>query len=164
MLADAPDPAPLFEAAIDQSAKAVDNSMLQNENTLLKEQLDKANRQLSTLEKTNLDLLNEKKDANTIEQEVRDQYNDKIRQYKEREHDLQRRLSQALDQLTQLKQSHDDTQAQLIDHSQKYDEEVVGKLAELDIVVMDLERANGRIIQLEKVVVKKEKKETRKKR
>ncbi|CAO3662215.1 unnamed protein product [Rhizopus stolonifer] len=136
--------------------------MLQNENTLLKEQLDKSNRQLSTLEKTNLDLvqkassletlLNEKKDANTIEQEVREQYNDKIRQYKEREHDLQRRLSQALDQLTQLKQSHDDTQAQLIDHSQKYDEEVVGKLAELDIVVMDLERANGKIIQLEKVV------------
>ena len=30
------------------------------------------------------------------------------------------------------------------------DEEVVGKLAELDIVTMDLERANGRIIQLEK--------------
>jgi len=27
---------------------------------------------------------------------------------------------------------------------------VVGKLAELDMVTMDLERANGRIIQLEK--------------
>lgn len=35
------------------------------------------------------------------------------------------------------------------------DEEVVGKLAELDIVTMDLERANARIIQLEKTIVKK---------
>lgn len=34
------------------------------------------------------------------------------------------------------------------------DEEVIGKLAELDMVTMDLERANGRIIQLEKKVVK----------
>ncbi|ORE16920.1 hypothetical protein BCV71DRAFT_10587 [Rhizopus microsporus] len=71
------------------------------------------------------------------------------------EHALQQQLNQALDQLTQLKQSHDDTQAQLIGHSQKYDEEVVGKLAELDIVTMDLERANARIIQLEKTIVKK---------
>lgn len=30
------------------------------------------------------------------------------------------------------------------------DEEVVGKLAELDIVMMDLERANGRIVELER--------------
>lgn len=70
--------------------------------------------------------------------------------------------------MTELRQSHDDTQAELIGHGQKYgeyqrngssvrvaltcavDEEVVGKLAELDIVTMDLERANGRIIQLEK--------------
>jgi homeobox protein cut-like len=35
------------------------------------------------------------------------------------------------------------------------DEEVVGKLAELDMVTMDLERANGRIIQLEKKSVKR---------
>jgi homeobox protein cut-like len=89
------------------------------------------------------------------------------------EYDLQKQLNQALDQLTQLKQSHDDTQAQLINHSQKYgkifyctsnlfhtnnivviiDEEVAGKLAELDIVIIDLERANTKIIQLEKIIV-----------
>ncbi|KAI9280659.1 hypothetical protein BY458DRAFT_288404 [Sporodiniella umbellata] len=162
LLADAPDPAPLFEAAIDQSAKMVDNSVLQNENALLKEQLENANKKASSLEKANTNLtqkvssleisLNEKKSTNIIEQEIREQYNDKIRQYKEREHDLQRQLNQSLDQLSQLKQSHDDTQAKLIDHSQKYDEEVVGKLAELDIVVMDLERANGKVMQLEKTI------------
>ncbi|KAI8374102.1 CASP C terminal-domain-containing protein [Choanephora cucurbitarum] len=67
-----------------------------------------------------------------------------------REYDLQKQLNQALDQLTELKHSHDDTQAQLINHGQKYDEEVIGKLAELDMVTMDLERANGRIAHLEK--------------
>lgn len=51
---------------------------------------------------------------------MKDQYSDKIRQYKEREYDLQKQLNQALDQLTDLRQSHDDTQAQLIGHDQKY--------------------------------------------
>lgn len=88
----------------------------------------------------------------------------------DRELDLQRQLNQALDQLTQLQHTHDDAQAQLLNHNQKYgkndtlddflridadmciytDEEVVGKLAELDIVMMDLERANGRIVELER--------------
>ncbi|KAI8146041.1 hypothetical protein BJV82DRAFT_403473 [Fennellomyces sp. T-0311] len=84
------------------------------------------------------------------EQDMKHQYNEKIRSYKEREHDLQRQLNQALDQLTQLRHTHDDTQAQLLNHNQKYDEEVVGKLAELDIVMMDLERANTKIVELER--------------
>ncbi|KAI9258575.1 CASP C terminal-domain-containing protein [Helicostylum pulchrum] len=169
LLADAPDPAPLFEAAVDQSAKLVDNTSLQSENSLLKQQLEKANQTLKhyeTVEKTNLELVQKvsvleaslaerkSKDTSTLEQEMKDQYSDKIRQYKEREYDLQKQLNQALDQLTDLRQSHDDTQAQLIGHDQKYDEEVVGKLAELDMVTMDLERANGRIIQLEKKIAK----------
>ncbi|KAL9549352.1 hypothetical protein PS6_006134 [Mucor atramentarius] len=165
LLADAPDPAPLFEIAVDQSAKMVDNTSLQNENSYLKEQLQKANdniKRLETTEKTNLELVQKvsaleeslaerkSKDTSEMEQEMKDQYSDKIKQLKEREYDLQKQLNQALDQLTELRQSHDDTQAQLIGHGQKYDEEVVGKLAELDMVTMDLERANGRIIQLEK--------------
>ncbi|KAI8968413.1 CASP C terminal-domain-containing protein [Mycotypha africana] len=162
LLADAPDPAPLFEAAIDQSAQMVDISALQNENSLLKEELEKRNKKLEILEKDNKDLTqkisqleekvadNQPKGISKLEQEMRDQYSDKIKQNKEREYDLQKKLNQALDQLAELRQSHEDTQAQLIGHDQKYDEEVVGKLAELDIVTMDLERANGRIIQLEK--------------
>ncbi|KAI7902143.1 CASP C terminal-domain-containing protein [Cokeromyces recurvatus] len=167
LLADAPDPVPLFEAAVDQSASIIHNTELQNENSYLKEQLEKANatiKRLESVEKTNLELVQKvsnleasliekkSKDTSSIEQEMRDQYNDKIRQYKEREYDLQKQLNQALDQLTELRQSHDDTQAQLIGHDQKYDEEVIGKLAELDIVIMDLERANGKIIQFEKQI------------
>ena len=81
------------------------------------------------------------------EEQMKQQYNEKIRSYKERygddwrwgkkkkwiysdkiyiylfnysEHDLQRQLNQALDQLTQLRHTHDDTQAQLLNHNQKY--------------------------------------------
>lgn len=45
------------------------------------------------------------------------------------EHDLQKQLNQALDQLTDLRQSHDDTQAQLISHDQTY-----GKLTTCSVV------------------------------
>ncbi|KAI8884818.1 hypothetical protein K501DRAFT_247112 [Backusella circina FSU 941] len=155
LLADAPDPAPLFEAAIDQSARLVDNTTLENENKRINEKLEASKELTEALGKTNEELLKkiatlESSLSEKKEDEVKEQYNDRIRQYKEREHDLQKQLSQALDQLTVLRQTHDDTQAELINHNQKYDDEVVGKLAELDIVTMDLERANGIIIQLEK--------------
>ncbi|KAI8391252.1 CASP C terminal-domain-containing protein [Radiomyces spectabilis] len=165
LLADAPDPAPLFEAAVDQSAKLVDSQATQKENETLRSQLEEAEKRLAQLqhvEETNKDLqqkitqmeekMKDKKteDVQQKEQEMKQQFNDKITSYKEREHHLQRQLNQALDQLTQLRHTHDDTQAQLINHNQKYDEEVVGKLAELDIVMMDLERANAKIMGLER--------------
>ncbi|KAI9288837.1 CASP C terminal-domain-containing protein [Umbelopsis sp. AD052] len=162
LLADAPDPTPFLEAAVDQSTKLIDQDSLITENQKLRQQLEEANKQLvattqsasdasewklkyEQLDSKFQDSINEKVEEK--EQESKLQLNEKIRLYKEREHDLQRQLSQAHGQLTQLKHSHDDSQARLIDHSSKYDEEVVAKLAELDIVVMDLERANARVIE-----------------
>ncbi|KAI8093690.1 CASP C terminal-domain-containing protein [Halteromyces radiatus] len=172
LLADAPDPTPLFEAAVEQSGKLVDHEATQQQTLQLQRELEEAKQQLEqyqTVEKQNKELrqintelkksiskletkVEEKKteDLAQKEQEMKNQYNDKIRSYKEREHDLQLQLNQALDQWTQLRATHDDTQAQLISHNQKYDQEVVGKLAELDIIMMDLERANARIVELEK--------------
>ncbi|CAO3635894.1 unnamed protein product [Cunninghamella echinulata] len=168
LLADAPDPIPLFDAAVEQSVKLVDFEHSEKENKQLKEQINKLqqeNQRLSQIEETNKQLqqqntqlkqtitkLEEKKKSEDLmqkENEMKAQYTNKIKSYKEREHDLQLQLNQALDQLTQLRATHDDTQAQLIGHNQKYDQEVVGKLAELDIIMMDLERANTRIVELE---------------
>ncbi|KAI9307376.1 CASP C terminal-domain-containing protein [Cunninghamella echinulata] len=168
LLADAPDPIPLFDAAVEQSVKLVDFEHSENENKQLKEQINKLqqeNQRLSQIEEANKQLqqqntqlkqtitkLEEKKKSEDLiqkENEMKAQYTNKIKSYKEREHDLQLQLNQALDQLTQLRATHDDTQAQLIGHNQKYDQEVVGKLAELDIIMMDLERANTRIVELE---------------
>ncbi|KAF7729005.1 hypothetical protein EC973_005036 [Apophysomyces ossiformis] len=165
ILADAPDPAPLFEAALDQSIKILDQHSTVEDNEKLRAELEESRQEIARLkqfENANKELqqkiiklenaVDEKKSQETAqrEQEMKMQYNDKIRSYKEREHDLQRQLNQALDQLTQLRHTHEDTQAQLISHNQKYDGEVVGKLAELDIVSMDLERANARIVELER--------------
>ncbi|KAI9312004.1 CASP C terminal-domain-containing protein [Dichotomocladium elegans] len=170
VLADAPDPAPLFEAAVDQSAKVIDYDAVKVENEKLRKELEEQRRlteHLQAVEKVNqelqqklmkLETSTEEKRIEEIqqkEQEMKQQYNDKIRSYKEKEHDLQRQLNQALDQLTQLQHTHDDAQAQLMNHNQKYDEEVIGKLAELDIVMMDLERANSRIVELERKNVSK---------
>ncbi|GAB5590301.1 hypothetical protein Unana1_05201 [Umbelopsis nana] len=162
LLADAPDPTPFLEAAVDQSTKLIDQDSLSKENESLRQQLQEANKQLAIaketaseasdwkqkyeqLETKYQDSINEKVEEK--EQENKLQLNQKIKYYKEREYDLQKQLSQAHNQLTQLKHSHDDSQAKLIDHSSKYDEEVVAKLAELDIVVMDLERANARVVE-----------------
>ncbi|ORX56214.1 hypothetical protein DM01DRAFT_251318 [Hesseltinella vesiculosa] len=164
LLADVPDPLPLFEAAVEQSAKAVDHQQLETRVKDLQDQLAKheqvhqindqlvqENAQLKQ-KVSQLETRMEDKKAEDLvkkEQELKSQYNAKIIHYKEKEHDLQLQLNQALTHLNQLQVTHDNTQAQLIDHNQQYHQDVVGKLAELDVVMMDMERANARIIELE---------------
>ncbi|CAM0141975.1 hypothetical protein VKS41_004322 [Umbelopsis sp. WA50703] len=162
LLADAPDPTPFLETAVEQGTKLIDQDTMRSENARLRQQLEDVNNQLSAVKESaseastwkhkyqELELKYDQNMNETVakkEQENKSQLNEKIRFYKEREHDLQRQLSHAHDQLTQLKHSHDDSQAKLIDHGSKYDEEVVAKLAELDIVVMDLERSNAKVVE-----------------
>ncbi|GAW04260.1 golgi membrane protein [Lentinula edodes] len=45
---------------------------------------------------------------------------------------------------------NESNQAKLLDHSQRQDQEVVEKLAEVDMIVADLERANSRVAALER--------------
>lgn len=70
--------------------------------------------------------------------------------YYSSEYTLQRQLTQLKDQMTSLQTTHEVTQARLVDHTQKYDDEVAAKLGELEILEVDLERANGRIAVLER--------------
>ncbi|KAF9351957.1 hypothetical protein BGX34_000260 [Mortierella sp. NVP85] len=170
-LSQAPDPAKLLQVAVDQTSKLeeisalqAENTRLKGENVRLKEENSGLNKQVSTL-RSDLSNANkiqqrltrlESKQEEMIQEKVkekeqafREEWEEKIRSAKEREHDLQRQLNQAKDQLKALKHTNDSTQATLVDHSQKYEEEVVAKLAELDIVLMDYERANSRIAELE---------------
>lgn len=94
-------------------------------------------------------------------------YDERIRNYEERcvprilslharlicsrsEQDLQKQVTLANNQLRDLRASHDSNQAKLIDHSQRQDQEVISKLAEVDMIVADLDRANTRIASLER--------------
>ncbi|KAF9098401.1 hypothetical protein BGX29_007620 [Mortierella sp. GBA35] len=163
-LGQAPDPAKLLQVAADQTTKLEEISALQAENIRLKEENTSLNKQTANLRSMSSNTTKlqqrltrlETKQEETIQEKVREkeqafreEWEEKIRTAKEREHDLQRQLNQAKDQLKTLKHTNDSTQATLVDHSQKYEEEVVAKLAELDIVLLDYERANSRISELE---------------
>jgi homeobox protein cut-like len=84
------------------------------------------------------------------------------------EQDLQRQVSLLRSQLRDLRMSNDSNQAKLLDHSSRQgvttlfrrsmygsnasflDQQVVSKLAEMDMIVADLERANSRVATVER--------------
>ena len=86
------------------------------------------------------------------------------------ERDLQRQLTLTKEQLRDLRTSNDNNQAKLMDQSERQgedlqcivknytcvlmfvrlDHEVVARLAEVDMIVADLERANGRVAAVER--------------
>lgn len=85
----------------------------------------------------------------------------------DREQDLQRQVTLARTQLKELRVSNESNQAKLLDHTQRQggchrnrpltveltisvDQEVVAKLAELDMMVADLEHANSRVATVER--------------
>ncbi|KAF8638030.1 hypothetical protein AX16_010662 [Volvariella volvacea WC 439] len=165
VLAEAPDPYPLLEAAVDQAVKIAEvqekeaaMQRLQEENTELRKRVgdlsasDNARRRAEVkaeqLEQKMEDLIQER--VAQKENELNATYDEKLRNYEEREHDLQRQLELTRDQLRDLRSSNESNQAKLLDHSQRQDQEVIAKLAELDIIVADLDRANSRVAAVER--------------
>jgi len=84
------------------------------------------------------------------ENELNATYDERMRNYEAREQDLLRQVSFLKDQLRDLRVSNESTEARLLDQSQRLDQEVVAKLAEMDMVVADLERANTRAATVER--------------
>ncbi|PPR05860.1 hypothetical protein CVT26_010140 [Gymnopilus dilepis] len=164
ILAEVPDPYPLLEAAVDQAVKVTEAmeheaelQRLREENADLKKRINdfsnvetakkKAEARIEQLEQKMDSLIQEK--VSQKANELTATYDEKIRNYEDREQDLQRQLSLTKNQLRDLRASNETNQAKLIDHSQKQDQEVVAKLAEVDMIIADLERANSRIVTLE---------------
>ncbi|KAJ7594300.1 CASP C terminal-domain-containing protein [Mycena floridula] len=160
VLAEAPDPYPLLEAAVDQTVKVAEAVELEFELQRVREEnaelrkrvldfasVESAKKKLETkveqLEHKMEDLIQEK--VSQKESELNATYDEKLRNYEEREQDLQRQVSLSKQQLRDLRTSNDSNQAKLLDHSQRQDQEVVSKLAEVDMIVADLERANSRV-------------------
>ena len=67
-----------------------------------------------------------------------------------REQDLQKQVALTKEQLRDLRMSNESNQARLLDQSQRQDQEVYAKLAEMDMVVADLDRANTRVATVER--------------
>ncbi|KAJ6587105.1 CASP C terminal-domain-containing protein, partial [Mycena vulgaris] len=165
VLAEAPDPYPLLEAAVDQTVKVAEARDLESELKRLREEnvdfrkrvndfsvvetaKKKAELKAEQLEQKMEEMILEK--VAQKENELNATYDEKMRNYEEREQDLQRQVSLTKNQLRDLRMSNDSNQAKLIDHGQRQDQEVVAKLAELDMIVADLERANSRVVTVER--------------
>ncbi|KAG2079224.1 hypothetical protein BDR04DRAFT_1146939 [Suillus decipiens] len=65
------------------------------------------------------------------------------------EQDLQRQVALYRDQVRDLRLSNESNQAKLFDHSQRQDQEIISRLAEADMIMVDLERANSRVATVE---------------
>ncbi|KIK44901.1 hypothetical protein CY34DRAFT_802255 [Suillus luteus UH-Slu-Lm8-n1] len=153
VLAEAPDPYPLLEAAVDQAVKATEAhaleaevARLRAENTELRQSsgaLDVSKRRVEQLEARMDELVAQK------ESEINAAYDERMRNYEEREQDLQRQVALYRDQVRDLRLSNESNQAKLFDHSQRQDQEIISRLAEADMIMVDLERANSRVATVE---------------
>ncbi|KAJ7079159.1 CASP C terminal-domain-containing protein [Mycena belliarum] len=165
VLAEAPDPYPLLEAAVDQTVKVAEARDLESEvkrvreeNVDLRKRVNdfsavEAAKKKAELKVEQLELKMEEMILEKVaqkENELNATYDEKMRNYEEREQDLQRQVSLTKNQLRDLRMSNDSNQAKLIDHGQRQDQEVVAKLAEVDMIVADLERANSRVVTVER--------------
>ncbi|KAJ3072448.1 hypothetical protein HDU98_003573 [Podochytrium sp. JEL0797] len=158
-LAEAPDPAPLISSLSNHPQLESELALTTEENTSLKATIAQMERdvasgkasegavgglksRLATYEAKLDEMVAEKVLAKEIE--IKQATDEKIRIYKETEYALQRQLNLMKDQLSSLQSSHDVSQAKLVDYSSQYDQEVAGKLGELEIVIGDLDRANSK--------------------
>ncbi|WWD19588.1 hypothetical protein CI109_104049 [Kwoniella shandongensis] len=165
LLADAPDPYPLLDAAVDQTVKVAEARMLESELTRLREEngeLKKSLGEMSSVEdkrkkaETKAEQLEEKMDdliqerVTQKENELNAEYDERMRNYEEREKDLQRQVETVKNQLRDMHHSNESTQAKLMNASQRQEQDVAARLAELDMVAADLTRANERVAAVER--------------
>ncbi|KZT52259.1 hypothetical protein CALCODRAFT_94114 [Calocera cornea HHB12733] len=165
LLAEAPDPYPLLDVASDQSVKVAEARGLESEVMRLREEngeLRKKVAEVNALEgakkkaDTRVEQLEEKMEGmiqekvTQKENELNATYDEKIRNYEERERDLTKQVQVARDQIRDLRNFSETSQAKLLDQSQRQDQEVMSRLAELEMLESDLERANSRVASVER--------------
>ncbi|KAK9899091.1 hypothetical protein P389DRAFT_43741 [Cystobasidium minutum MCA 4210] len=165
LLAEAPDPYPLLDAAVDQTARASEAKLLESEVARLKEdnanlKKDLVEAQSVERERKKLQEKHEKLEAKMEEQiaekvsakeaELNATYDERLRNYEDRERDLQKQVTTVKQQLRDLRMSNESTQAKLLDQGSRQDQEVEARLQEMDLLTADLERANSRVAEVER--------------
>ncbi|KAJ8102900.1 CASP C terminal-domain-containing protein [Lipomyces tetrasporus] len=153
-LAEAPDPFPLLEATLDSLLASDEVATLSTENAKLKSQLarysdyDDLRVKLQQTEQKVLDVSTQKVAAK--EAELQALLDEKERNWKLREEDLNKQVHEAREQVRELRATHAVTEARLVQHEQKLDEGVAGRFAEAELIAADLERVNLRALQTER--------------
>ncbi|KAF9231653.1 CASP C terminal-domain-containing protein [Melanogaster broomeanus] len=164
VLAEAPDPYPLLEAVLEQTITSTANASLSAEVDTLKAEVARLKGENAELRKENGTLENSKRRVETLEGKMDDliaekvaqkenelnaTYDERMRNYEEREQDLTRQVTVYKSQLRDLRLSNETNQARLLDASSRADQDLVSRLAEADMVLADLERANSRVAVVE---------------
>ena len=84
------------------------------------------------------------------ESELNATYDERIRNYEEREKDLQRQVTLVKTQLREVQSSNESKEARLLDHTQREGGAALNTRVEMDMMVADLERANSRVATVER--------------
>ncbi|PIA13546.1 hypothetical protein COEREDRAFT_83410 [Coemansia reversa NRRL 1564] len=162
-LSEAPDPEPFLQSLLEERrVRRADEVQIKDFNTLKGkcEDLEKENAQLQRQIREEepmakrLKVLEEnmeheiKQRVEQCERELKEQTDDLIKHLKERESDLQRQLSSTTQQLSQAQSHFDSEEAERSSQSQS-DRDLVGKLAELEILQADLDHAHSRMVDMQ---------------
>lgn len=165
LLAEAPDPYPILEATVAELVNSAESTRLAEENARLRTQLEKMGdvnqlrQQLRQKEVQTEELIRER--VMQKETEMMALIDEKERNWADKEHEYQRQITDSREMVKELKVSQEVTSQRMTAQDQKFgislhvyeliiDEGVVGRLAEMDIVVADLERSNLRIAEVER--------------
>ncbi|CAN6672093.1 protein CASP [Trichomonascus vanleenenianus] len=144
-LSEAPDPKPLLEASVDSVLSASEVSRLSEENARLTEQVsryadyDNVKAKLLKVEQQSIE--NAQAKVKAKESEMKALMDEKERSWRLREEEMTK-------QIEELRAAHEVKEAQMSQNTKEEDND--GRIAELELVARDLERANGRVWEMEK--------------
>ncbi|KAG0144756.1 hypothetical protein CROQUDRAFT_659572 [Cronartium quercuum f. sp. fusiforme G11] len=165
LLAEAPDPYPLLDAAIDQTVRATEAKLLEAELARASQQISSLKTQLAESEKVEKELKRQiekterleskmeemvKAQVSNKEAELNAMYGERILNFQEREKDLSKQLDLTKRQLADLRTSDESNQAKMMDDFSRREFETVSRRVEIEMVEADLERSQRRVEEVER--------------
>ncbi|KAJ3271877.1 camp-dependent protein kinase catalytic subunit [Terramyces sp. JEL0728] len=165
VFAEVADPYPILLELKNNSEQKNQLEELKNENRKLYKQMDDLNDKLANDKKNESQITELKQQVNQYElllearvnekvaeltMELKGEFDERIKIYKESEHSLNRQLSHLKDQMTSLKSNQELNSTMNADH---YNEDLALKLADMDILQLDLEKANAKNGTLQKQII-----------
>ncbi|KAJ2165967.1 hypothetical protein GGH15_003049 [Coemansia sp. RSA 562] len=155
-LSEAPDPEPFLASLGDERRQRQGRADTERECARLSARAElRAKKREADAQTQRLESLEASMDAMVsaqVEQrdhELRAQHEDLVQHLKTRETDLQRQLSAATRKLTEAQQTQDSDEAERLTRAQSNDRELIGKLAELEILQSDYDHATARAAELQ---------------
>ncbi|XP_072044688.1 protein CASP-like isoform X2 [Amphiura filiformis] len=164
-LIDLPDPVPVLEHGLNTQKRAQKATDLEIENQKLRETLDEYNQEFAEVKNQEVTIKNlrdkvkEYEDkmeavaearAKEKEKELQRSFANKERQLQETQMSVATKLGEAEHKIQQLQSALEASESELFEIKSKIDEQSVAKSDEVDILSMDLERANQKLGTAEK--------------